>query len=149
MVRWFAPVLVVAGCSSIPHADDTVIEAVRCETVGQGISLEADVVSVLDVGQRLMIDVELIDASPGTSTVGWIYTCGPWSELTSAELVIGCRRDDGQPEQAALDYRFEQMITAGELPIPTRVLVSPRVFAPDSDTDSATGAGLEADCTSP
>jgi hypothetical protein len=151
MVRWLMLALVVlAGCSSIPHADDTNIAAVRCETVGQGFSLEADLTSVLDVGQRVMIAVELLDQAAGTQAMeGWIWTCGAWSELTSGDVVLGCRRDADQPEQVALDYRHDQMLTAGALPIPTRVRVTPRVFAVDSDTDSTYGADVEADCTSP
>ena len=143
--------LALAGCSAVPHAGDTVVANVRCETVGQGIALEADVTAVLDAGQHVQIDVAFVDDSTITqSTLGEIWMCGPWSEIESGAVVVGCGRGDaGQPDQAQLDYRFDQIIVDGTLPIPPRVRVTPVVFAPAPDTDSATGDGVETDCTSP
>jgi hypothetical protein len=143
-----ATALALTACSSsVPHAGDTALANVVCETIGQGISLQADVISILDAGQHVEVEAAFVDDSTVEQvTPGETWTCGPWSAVDG-----GCGRGDaGQPEQAQLDYRLDLMISAGTLPIPPRVRVAPVVFAaaPD-DGDGASGTEVEADCTSP
>jgi hypothetical protein len=127
-----------AACGGGVRVDADIVDA-TCQITGTGIAIDAEYDVVLEVGERLEIEVVIPGILASSSVDEW--ECADWTTTLSGDLELGCERDAGTQadRQVVSDQRTEDF--DGSV---TSVVITPVVVL---NNGGHPGDGFSVDCT--